>query len=366
MIALAAGGTGGHMFPAQSLAQEMCRRDWQVLLLTDDRGLRYAAGFPADETIVLDAANPNVSGVMAKLHMAMAMSKGLLSARKALHHFKPQFAVGFGGYPSAPGLLAARTVGIPYGVHEQNAVLGRVNRKAAKGAQFVAHGFPRLDRLPSGVEHRLHIGNPVRDEVNEAAKVAYRPPATTDKIRLLIFGGSQGARLFAAHFPQALSLLPVDIRQQLVVTHQVADDYRAETLHTYQEAGIEVELAPFFDDLPMRIAQSHFVIARAGASTVSELATIGRPALLVPLAIAMDDHQRANAEVLEKAGAAKVLLEKDLTPERAAAMLSPILSDPDMLSQAAAAAKGQVPAHAAVALADHIEKLLEADKHARA
>ena len=356
-IALAAGGTGGHMFPAQALAEEMRRRGWRVLLLTDARGLRYAESFPADDIVELTAANPNVPGLASKVAMLRTMATGFRQARRALSKHKPAFAVGFGGYPSAPGLFAARSLGIPYGVHEQNAVLGRVNRRAASGAKFVAHTFERLDKLPPVKGEVFQTGNPVRDAVI-AARSAFHAPEGKDPIRVLIFGGSQGAALFAKIFPTALASLPPELRERLLIVHQVPEDYHAAVAEIYGQARITAELAPFFTDLPARLANAHYVVARAGASSVAELSIIGRPALLVPLGIAMDDHQRINAEVLANAGAADILLEADASPEAAAALLLPRLSDAEGLKTAATAALGRVPENAAARLADHIEGLL--------
>lgn len=358
-IALAAGGTGGHMFPAQSLAEEAKKRGWRTILLTDERGLRYTDGFPADRIVLLDAANPNVTGLMAKAHMAFTMFRGLRAARRALREEKVGAVVGFGGYPSAPGLFAARTLGLPYAVHEQNAVLGRVNRKAAPGAAFVAHGFSRLDRLPEVKGEVIQTGNPVRQAVVDAATRAFETPTDEGPIRVLIFGGSQGAALFGRVFAPALASLPADLRARLDVTHQVPEADIATVQDVYDKAGITAELAPFFRDLPERTAQAHLVIARAGASSVTEIAVIGRPSLLVPLGIAMDDHQRVNAETLVSAGAADLLLEAEATPDAAAALLLPRLRDGEGLARAAAAAKAQAPDEAAAKLADLVATLLK-------
>ncbi|MEM9988297.1 MAG: UDP-N-acetylglucosamine--N-acetylmuramyl-(pentapeptide) pyrophosphoryl-undecaprenol N-acetylglucosamine transferase [Pseudomonadota bacterium] len=354
-IALAAGGTGGHMFPAQAVAQELKRRDWQILLLTDARGMRYGDGFPADEIITLSAANPNVRGLSAKVSMARAMATGVRQARQALRRLKPRMVIGFGGYPSAPGLFAARSLGLPYGVHEQNAVLGRVNRRAAPRARFVAHGFSQLERLPQIKGQLVQTGNPVRDKVRAIADRPYPAIEKGGPLHILIFGGSQGASLFGRVFAPALASFPKEMKDRLRITHQVSDADHARVASIYEAAGLHVELAPFFTDLPDRMANAHFVISRAGASTVSELAVIGRPSLLVPLGIAMDDHQRGNAQVLVKAGAADLLLEADATPERATALLLPRLSGEEDLALRAAAAKGQVPIDAAGRLANVME-----------
>lgn len=359
-LALAAGGTGGHMFPAEALAETAKERSWRVILLTDARGMRYAERFPADEIVLLDAANPNVKGIFGKVSAGLTLLGGIRTARRMLKRHRADAAVGFGGYPSAPGLFAAGSLGLPFGVHEQNAVLGRVNRRAAPRAAFVAHGFERLDHLPAERQGVLvRTGNPVRRAVLNAARDAFEAPGEDDPLRVLIFGGSQGASLFARVFPAALAGLPDPLRRRLRVTHQVIDADREAARAAYAEAGIAAELAPFFADLPDRIAAAHYIVSRAGASTVSELGAIGRPALLVPLGIAMDDHQRVNAETLVDAGAADVIMERDLDRERAREVIAARLSDPVWLSQAAAAAKGRMPTNAAAAVADLVEAAVD-------
>ncbi|MCQ8185083.1 undecaprenyldiphospho-muramoylpentapeptide beta-N-acetylglucosaminyltransferase [Parvularcula maris] len=350
-LALAAGGTGGHMFPAQAVAEEAKARGWSVILLTDARGDRYADGFPCDQKLLLKAASPSSRGIGAKLSAGMALLQGTGQAKKALKSFGADAALGFGGYPSAPSMLAASQLNIPTGVHEQNAVLGRANRLAARKAQFIAHAFPSLSKTPGKIR-LIEAGNPVRCAVLEAASQRFEPPGQ-GPIKLLIFGGSQGASLFARVFPKAVASLNETIRQRLHITHQVSDSDREDAQTTYTEACLNnVELAPFFTDLPQRIADSHLVIARSGASSVTELAVIGRPSLLVPLKIAMDDHQRANAEVLTGAGAAELILEDDLSPDSAAAILTKLLGDPQHLTAMAESAKGRMTEGAAKRLAD--------------
>lgn len=357
-IALAAGGTGGHMFPAEALAQELKRRHYRVVLLTDARGLKYARNFPADSIVTLAAANPNVRGLMGKISAGMTMAGGVKTAISTLRDEGVRCVVGFGGYPSAPGLFAAWLNRIPFGIHEQNAVLGRVNRRGAPYARFVAHGFPRLQRLPPRHGPAHFIGNPVRDAVLAAAQMPYQIAADGGPLRLLVFGGSQGAALFSRLLPPALGSLPEDLRASLQVTHQATEADEPRVAEIYASAGITAEIAPFFDDLPARIATSDFVVCRAGASSVTELSVIGRPALLIPLAIAMDDHQRGNAAVLEAVGAADVLVEGEATSDRIAALLLPRLRDRTALIRAAAAARGQVPTNAATRLADLLAPLL--------
>ncbi|MEM9284806.1 MAG: undecaprenyldiphospho-muramoylpentapeptide beta-N-acetylglucosaminyltransferase [Pseudomonadota bacterium] len=355
-LALAAGGTGGHMFPAQALAEEAKARGWSVLLLTDDRGDRYTEGFPLNQKLLLDAASPSARGIMAKVKAGVTLLAGIAKATSALRAYKADVVVGFGGYPSAPSMVAAQLLKLPTGVHEQNAVLGRANRLAARRAGFIAHGFPILEKLPETVGRIEQVGNPVRRAVLDAADTPFEPPEG-GKVNLLIFGGSQGASLFARVFAPAIASLPQPLRSRLIVTHQVNDDLSGETEAIYERAGVEAEIAPFFKDLPARIAGAHLVIARSGASSVAELAVIGRPALLIPLKIAMDDHQTVNAQVLTKAGAAELIHEDDLSRRSALSALSKLLGHPEDLTRMAEAAKGRMEAGAAQTLADLVAEL---------
>lgn len=355
-IALAAGGTGGHMFPAESLAEEMQRRGWKVLLFTDERGMRYGESFPADEIVTLDAANPNVSGIKAKAGAAVTMAQGLFTAAGAFRRHRPNIAVGFGGYPSAPAMLAARTLGVPYGVHEQNAVLGRVNRLVAPSAAFVAHAFPVLERLPAKVKGEVaETGNPVRDAIRAVEDSTYPDPS--GRLTLLVFGGSQGASLFSRVVPPALAALPEELRARLHVIQQVRDEELEQVEQTYSAAGIGCDLAPFFRDIPDRLVSAHLVIARAGASSVTELATVGRPSVLVPLGIAMDDHQTGNARVLVEAGAAELIPEPQFDATTLTDSLGALLTDAPRLSQMAASAATKAPHGAVTRLADLAERL---------
>lgn len=358
LIALAAGGTGGHLFPAEALAQELKRRGWRILLVTDGRGARYATSFPADERILISAASPSIGGPVAKAAAAVSLAGGLVTAVRELRKRPIAAAVGFGGYPSFPAMKAAQILGVPYGIHEQNGVLGRANRMVASGAKFVAHGFSLLEKAPDRARPRLvEVGNPVRDVVGEAANIHYPALDETAKINILVFGGSQGASLFSRIVPAAIAELPDGLRSRLRVTQQVRDAELEAVKKIYDEAGVDAELAPFFTDLPTRIAKSHLVIARAGASTVTELSTIGRPSVLAPLAIAMDDHQTGNARALSDAGAAIRVAEADFTIDSIRARLHDLLTDPSLLYHMAAAAKGRVKAKAAATLADLVESI---------
>lgn len=358
LIALAAGGTGGHLFPAEALAQELKRRGWRILLVTDARGARFATTFPADDRFMISAASPSIGGPVAKAAAAVSLAGGLFTAVREFRKRSIAAAVGFGGYPSFPAMKAASLLGIPFGLHEQNGVLGRASRMVAPSARFVAHGFSVLEKAPKKLRSPLvEVGNPVRDAVRAAADERYPLLDETSRISILVFGGSQGASLFSRIVPAAVAGLPPALRARLSVTQQVREAELTEVKKIYDSAGVAAELAPFFSDLPARMAKSHLVIARAGASTVTELSAIGRPSILAPLAIAMDDHQTGNARALSDAGASIRVGEAEFTIERVSAQLHDLLTDPALLGHMAAAAKGRVKANAAAALADLVEKI---------
>lgn len=358
LIALAAGGTGGHMFPAEALAQELKRRGKRVLLATDARGARYSENFPADEQFQISAATPSIGGPVAKGVAALSIAQGLFTALREFKKRKPAAAVGFGGYPSLPAMKAAALMRIPYGVHEQNGVLGRANRLLVKGAAFTAHAFPVLDKLPAHA-HTVEVGNAVRDAVSAVANSPMPPLGDDSVINLLIFGGSQGASIFSSAPVKAIAALPEHLRQSLCVTHQAREGEIDKVRSAYKEAGVQCEVAPFFADLPQRMASAHLVISRAGASTVTELSAIGRASILVPLGIAMDDHQTGNARVLSEAGAAILMPEKSFNEVALGEVLSSLLADPARLRAMAASAKNKVKSGAATALADLVEEICE-------
>lgn len=367
LIALGAGGTGGHMFPAEAVAQELKRRGMRVLLVTDARGDRYTANFPADEKFLISAASPSVGGPIAKAAAAISLAGGLIKVLAEFRRLKPAAVVGFGGYPSFPAMRAASMLHLPYGVHEQNGVLGRANRLSVGSAAFLAHGFPVLDKAPARPKASVvEVGNPVRDAVREAARTPFEAPGGGAPVRLLVFGGSQGAALFSTVVPAAIAALPEAQRARLNVVQQAREGEMGAVASAYRAAGVTAELAPFFKDLPQRIARAHLIIARAGASTITEISMIGRPSILVPLAIAMDDHQTGNARALCDVGAAVRIGETEFTADRLVGALALLLDAPEKLGAMAAAARGRVKANAASALADLVDKITAEPRKAAA
>ncbi len=351
-ILLAAGGTGGHLFPAESLAVALARRGFPVELVTDDRAIRYGGAFPARSIHTIDSATPRGGSLIAKGLAALTLLRGTISALSLLRQLRPQCVVGFGGYPTVPPLVAAAMLRIPSVIHDQNAVLGKANRFLASSVNAIGSGFPTLGGVPQSLRGRVTCtGNPVRPMVIEASKVPY-PDFADDRFRLLVTGGSQGAKVMSDVVPAAIALLDVSQRARLVVVQQARGEDEIRVRETYQELGVNAEVAPFFSDLPMRIAGAHLVIARSGASTVSELAVIGRPSILVPFPFALDQDQAANAQHLAATGAAQVIVQKDFTPEWLADRLTQAFVDhPGLINQAQAAKSAGAP-DAAERLAD--------------
>ena len=354
LVVIGAGGTGGHMFPAAAFAEEMRARGWQVGLISDDRGLRYAQNFPADWKLEVKAASPNLRKPWTLPGTYFKLQAGVNTAVSKYKQQRPALVAGFGGYPAYPALSAARRMKIPILIHEQNAVLGRVNRAFARSAAVVASGFKRLDRLPAGAHH-MPVGNPVRRPIIEGSNTPY--PSTDGPLTIFITGGSQGARILGEAIPLAIvNHLSPELRPHIRVIQQVREEQLESVRRVYQEGLVEAELKTFFDDMPARLAAAHLIIARSGAGTVSEIAVMGRPSILIPLKIAMDDHQTANAEGLAEAGAADVILEDNLYPNLLGELLSVRLRDPDDLRARAGAAKGQGNIRAAQDLADLAEQ----------
>ncbi len=352
LILLAAGGTGGHLFPAEALAHALIARGARIHLATDTRAATYAKGgtFPAEAVHALPAATPSGGGLLSKLKAGLVLARGVMAGRALAQRLKPAMTVGFGGYPSVPAVMGASLAGLPTIIHEQNAVMGRANRFLAGRATLIATGFAEVAGMASVRAKLRHVGNPVRPAVI-AASAAPLPPSD-QAIHLLVFGGSQGARVMADIVPPALALLAPADRARLVITQQARAEDEARVAAAYAEFGVTAELAPFFSDLPARMAASHLVIGRSGASTVAELGVIGRGAILVPLPGSLDQDQAANAQSLAGIGAAIRILQPEFTPERLAAELGALLAVPQRLTAMAEAAKSAGIPDAAERLAD--------------
>lgn len=357
-IVIAAGGTGGHFFPAEALASELIARGHRVALMTDARsgGLKSAV-FAGRECFVLPGAGIAGRGLWRGIKAVAGMAAGAIKARGLLTRLNAGAVVGFGGYPSvAPvmgaSLLRPRPVLV---LHEQNAVLGRANRFLASRIDRLALSLAGTQRVPASVTQEV-TGNPVRPAIAALADVPYAEPA--GRINLLVLGGSLGARVFSDVVPPALAGLPEDLRRRLVVTQQCRTEDLDRVRTAYDQAGIPADLAPFFPDVADLLARAHLVIARAGASTVAELAVTGRPSILVPLPGAIDDHQTGNARALEQAGAALLVPQPGFRPDALGQLLVELLTTPGRLPAMAAAARTQARADAAARLADMIETLM--------
>ena len=360
LLLIAAGGTGGHMFPAQALAEEMIARGWRVKLSTDARGARYAGGFPAGVQIVeVASATFARGGVLAKLAVPFRIAGGVLGALWSMMRDRPDVVVGFGGYPSIPALTAAWVLRRPRMIHEQNGVLGRVNAVFARRVDKVACGtWPTV--LPGGVVGE-HTGNPVRAAVLERAGAGYIAPGDYP-MDLLVIGGSQGARILSDVVPAAAAALPDAIRNRLRVAQQARAEDLPRVVQAYESAGISAEVAPFFTDIPRRLSECQLVISRAGASSVADISVIGRPAILIPFAAATGDHQTANARGLVDAQAAVLLPEKALDAATLSAQMAAVLGQPAAALQMARNALAQGMPDATTRLVALVEALTRKDK----
>lgn len=348
---LAAGGTGGHLFAAEALAAALKDKNFDIELATDERAATYAKNFPARQVHVLPADTMR-GGVLSLLKTVLTLGYGTLKAIALLLKIKPAVVVGFGGYPTFPPIMAAWLLRIPRVIHEQNGVMGRANRFLAPFATKIGTGYPNvLVESPGLARKAVHVGNPVRSAVKLAASFPYEPPAKDGPLRLLVFGGSQGARVMSEIVPAGIERLAGDLRSRVEITQQCRAEDMEQCRTIYQRLGVQAELASFFDDLPTRIGSSHLVIARSGAGTVAELAVLGRPSILVPLPHALDQDQLANATALAAAGGALLIRQDDFSAERLAQELTRLAADPAMLSALSIAAKRVGRADAAERLA---------------
>lgn len=357
LIVLTAGGTGGHVFPAEALAAELLERGYRLALVTDARGNRWGGTLGRLDTYSASAGQVLGRGLAGKAIGALRLLSGALQVRRLLSRLRPVAVVGFGGYASVPAVAAAVTSGIATVIHEQNAVLGRANRLFARRVTRIATSFAEVAHLPSTTPV-VRTGMPVRPAIRALSQASYAPPAAEGPIRILVLGGSQGARVFTDILPDAFKALPESLRARLHVSQQARPEDVDRARAAYADSAVTAEVRAFFDDVPERLAACHLLIGRAGASTVAEATTAGRPALLVPYPYAADDHQSANARAVEAAGAGWALPQAAFTTEAVAERLVELLENPEGLAKAAATARAFALPDAAARLADAVTDLL--------
>ena len=355
LAVVAAGGTGGHLFPAEALARELIGRGWRIVLATDARGAEHAEDFPAEERLALDAATLRLRDPFGVARGLARIAAGVGQARAALRRLRPAVVVGFGGYPSLPAMAAARMTVAPSVIHEQNAVMGRANRLLSPHATAIATAFPTLLKASRATQARaVVVGNPVRPAIRALYDRPYAPPG--DLVQLLMTGGSQGSRLLSETVPLAVARLPDALRARLRVEQQTRQERLDAARDVYARAGVRAEVQPFFRDMAERLARAHLVVGRSGASSVCEFAIAGRPSILAPLGSALDDDQGQNARLLAEAGGAVVIAERELTPDRLAQTLAELLTDPARLIGMSSAARAIARPDAAERLADLVER----------
>ena len=363
LLIIAAGGTGGHMFPAQSLAEEMLARGWRVKLSTDARGARYSGGFPKEvEVEQLSSATFSRGGLLAKAVVPLRIATGVVGATFRMWRDRPAAVVGFGGYPAIPAMAAATLLKKPRMIHEQNGVLGKVNQVFATRVAAIACGtWPAA--LPEGVTG-YHIGNPVRAAVRDRAGAGYIAPGDYP-MSVLVMGGSQGARILSDVVPAAIACLPDHLRANIRVAQQARPEDHDRVVAFYAQHGIDAEVEPFFQDVPRRMSEAQLIITRAGASTIADLSVIGRPSILVPLAIAVRDEQTANARGLVEAGAAIMMPESQFTPDALAENIQLVLDHPQGAEQMARAALALGKPDAAHDLGDMVDYIVAQAKQTK-
>lgn len=352
---LAAGGTGGHLVPAHAVAEELMARGHHVALVTDERGAKIPGVFERAQRHVLPAGRMS-GGPMGWLRGLAAIREGRDMARRLNDVFQPSVVVGFGGYPALPALLAAMKDDIPTIIHDQNAVLGRVNRLVAGRVNAIAAAYPEVRKLAARHRKKVHlIGNPVRDTVLALREEPFPVFSSDSVLRLLVTGGSQGASILSSVVPQGLGMLPMALRRRLQVTQQCRPEDIEAVRATYAALEIPADLATYIEDMPTKLGWAHLVIGRAGASTIAELTAAGRPAILIPLPSAMDNHQYFNALEMAKSGGARVISQKNFTPVELAKQMQKLAMEPGALENAAKRARDCGRPNAARDMADLIE-----------
>ncbi|UTW58019.1 undecaprenyldiphospho-muramoylpentapeptide beta-N-acetylglucosaminyltransferase [Kordiimonas sp. SCSIO 12603] len=359
-IILAAGGTGGHMMPAEAVADKLTEEGYKVSLITDKRGIALGNIMADLDKTILSASSHMGGGFLGKIKSAISLASSTLKVRKQFKKDIPSIVVGFGGYPSLPAVMAARSLGIPFVLHEQNAVLGRVNRMMSKDAELIALSVENTERVPYGVKTMV-TGNPVRRLIAKLANIAYSVPFGLGAIRIFVIGGSQGARILSDVIPSALTALPEEHKSRLDIVHQARPEDVDRVKIAYAEANIAAEVKPYFDDVGGILLRTQLVICRSGASTLSELTAMGRPAILVPLKIAADDHQTANARIVEEAGGGWMMPEEEFTPEAVTEKLNRMFEDMGDLRNGSDGMRSIARLDAADRLADIVVNICEGE-----
>ena len=358
LILLSAGGTGGHMFPAAALSQDLVSRGYRVEIVTDNRGKKYSHIFNGLPVHVISSGTLG-KGIVGKIKGMAALGVGMVQARSVVERLKPSIVVGFGGYPSVPAVFAAQRKKIPTIIHEQNAVLGRTNRILASRVEKIATCFNTVRGVSGEINTKVvRTGMPVRPSVIKCRTIPYPDISNNSRLKLLVFGGSQGARVLSDVVPIAISRLKDNFRTRLIVAQQCRDEDIDRVRAVYEASGVEAELSSFFIDLPTRIANSHLIIGRSGASTVAELTTIGRPAILIPYPYASDKHQSGNAHAIDEAGGGWLIDESVFTPETLAKRLDSLFGLPNILKQGAQNARAVGQPEAAIDLANLVSEII--------
>ncbi len=361
-IYLATGGTGGHVYPARALAEELQKRGHEIAVVTDQRGKNYEKIFADAAIHRIDAATPSVAGALGKVGAMMTILKGMTQARRLIVKERPSAIVGFGGYPSLPTMVAGSLCRLPTVIHEQNAVFGRVNRMMAGWAKQVAVSFPETRGVDGDLSAKLHVvGNPVRAAIADVGTAGYPAKGGDEPLTLFVFGGSQGARILSAVVPEAICLLPEGMSRRLSIVQQCRPEDLETVRGIYEQKSIVAEVDSFFHDMPDRLAAADLLVTRAGAGTVFEIAAAGRPALLVPFAAAADNHQYHNASALMRAGGALIMTEEEFSARRLSQRLAELMSAPEMLVKMASHALTFAKPDAAARLADLVLGLIAAE-----
>lgn len=357
-IILAAGGTGGHIYPAISVARALIKRTRNIAIITDDRGTLFSQYDLNTDIYYIKASSPS-GGLLRKLIGLGLLGVGFFQARSILKKIQAVAVIGFGGYPSVPTMCAAAQIGLPTIIHEQNAVMGRANRFLAPTVKKIAVSYDQVKGIsPKAISKVIQTGNPVREEISKIGDKVYTALDSKGKLNVLVFGGSQGAQILSKVVPSAIAALPKNKRSRVVVTQQCHPGDMDFVKSLYKTANIQSDLRPYFNDMPDRLSAASLVISRAGASTISELVAAKRPAILVPYPHATDDHQTANAVAITSSSAGWCISEDKFTIERLKLKIQQLIENPSLLNDAADNIKDLYKFNAAETLADILENTI--------